>query len=103
MSKFDEGYNSYGINYIDDCPYEDGTENYNRWMEGYDEAHIGMYMYRAENKGKCLLEYRKALELISGPRDCGCYPKCECRTEENMKIEIEWMRDIAKEALKNGD
>lgn len=37
---YKEGYVAYGRHAIDDCPYDEGHEGYDDWMEGYQDAGI---------------------------------------------------------------
>lgn len=51
-----------------------------------------------------MLKMKRALELISKPIDCGCSVSHSmgCKTNEALEIEIDWMKDLAKEALNGG-
>lgn len=42
---------------------------------------------------------RKTIEQIAAPRDCGCSPACQCDTEESLKIEVDYLKDLARSAL----
>lgn len=37
---YKEGYAAYGRHAIDDCPYDEGREGYDDWMDGYKDAGI---------------------------------------------------------------
>ena len=37
---YKEGHVAYGRHYIDDCPYEDGSEEYDDWIDGYQDAGV---------------------------------------------------------------
>lgn len=38
---YKEGRAAYGRHYIDDCPYDEDSQEYDDWMEGYQDAGIG--------------------------------------------------------------
>lgn len=41
----------------------------------------------------------EALEHIAAPRDCGCSPTCQCDSADNLRVEIDALKDIARAAL----
>lgn len=60
---------------------------------------------RADDAGRLareLVSSRHALAVlkqIAAPRDCGCSPVCQCDSIENLKIEIDFLKDLALEAI----
>jgi len=42
---------------------------------------------------------RNALGMIAGPRDCGCSPVCQCDDASALKVEIDYLKDVARSAL----
>jgi hypothetical protein len=44
---------------------------------------------------------RYALGMIAAPRDCGCSPTCQCDDAGALKVEIDYLKDVARAVLRH--
>ncbi|MBB3521104.1 hypothetical protein [Rhizobium sp. BK456] len=76
---------------------DDELEHWAR-LRADDAGHLAreLITYR---RGDAAYPHLKALKTIAAPRECGCSPVCQCNTEEALKIEVDYLKDLALSAL----
>ncbi len=73
-----------------------------RWANKFpSDLEHDLWLMRAcyREMAEHLIPVVEACKDIGAPRACGCKPVCQCLSQQSLEIEVDAIKDVAREAL----